>query len=55
MANGMLTISLQAHWQIEAPGSDSEGRLAVRVRLATRLCESISKRGEKSGEYYVCP
>lgn len=31
MANGMLTISLQAHWQIEARGSDGEGQCRARV------------------------
>lgn len=45
MANGMLTISLQAHWQIEARGSDGEGRY---VRLCTCLCERISERGRRS-------
>lgn len=50
MANGMLTISLQAHWQIEARGSDGEGQCRARVCLRTCLCESISERGQGSAE-----
>lgn len=52
MANGMLTISLQAHWQIEARGSDGEGRCRARARVFVR--KRFRERTGKCSVLSVC-
>lgn len=53
MANGMLTISLQAHWQIEAQGSDGEGQCRARVCVCTRVYVKVFQGEDREVQCFV--
>lgn len=47
----MLTISLQAHWQIETQGSDGEGQCCAHVCICVRVYVNVFQKEDREVQY----